>query len=104
MFLTKTARRLGAAVLGLAVAVVVVAEVPIKPVNLAAPTEGDTKIAKGVVRLLEGAHLTRHKVDEAMSKRVHQLFLEVWDPTKRFYLQSDIDEFAKFEKDYADAV
>src|SRR5438034_11098029 len=99
MFPTQPARRLGAAVLGLALlAVAAFAEIPLKPVNLAEPSETDAKIAKGVVRLLEGAHLTRHKVDEAMSKRVHQLFLENWDPTKRVYLQTDIDEFAKFEK------
>ncbi len=100
-----SARRLGVAALGLALAAVVaVAEVPIKPVELVQPTDADTRIAKGVVRLLEGAHLTRHKVDDAMSKRVHQLFLEAWDPTKRFYMQSDIDEFTKFEKDHAEAI
>jgi carboxyl-terminal processing protease len=105
MLAYSSARRLGVAALGLALAAAVVfAEVPIKPVQLVQPTETDAKIAKGVVRLLEGAHLTRHKVDEAMSKRVHQLLLENWDPTKRFYLQTDIDEFAKFEKDHAEAI
>jgi carboxyl-terminal processing protease len=105
MFPNLTARRLSAAVIGLALAAVVaLAEVPIKPVPLAEPDQNDVKIAKGVVRLLEGAHLTRHKVDDAMSKRVHQLFLESWDPTKRFYLQADIDEFSKFEKDHAEAI
>src|SRR5262245_26102393 len=104
MLANPFARRLGAAFLGLALAAVAVAEVPIKPVNLAQPTETDAKIAKASVRLLETAHLTRHKVDEAMSKRVHQLFLANWDPTKRFYLQSDIDDFAKFEKEHAEYI
>ena len=54
--------------------------------------------------LLEGAHLSRHPVDDVMSKRLHHLYLESWDPTKRFYLQSDIDEFAKFENDHAEAI
>src|SRR5262249_15136505 len=46
----------------------------------------------------------RHRVDETMSKRMHQLFLESWDPGKRFYLQADIDEFAKFETLHAAAI
>ena len=46
MFPTQPARRLGAAVLGLALAAVVAfAEIPLKPVNLAEPSETDAKIA-----------------------------------------------------------
>ncbi len=73
-------------------------EIPIKPVPLAEPTATDVKIARAVVMILENAHYTRHPVDEEISKRLHQLYLDSWDPTKRYYLQSDIDEFAKFEK------
>jgi carboxyl-terminal processing protease len=85
-------------------AVVSAADPPLKVVPLVEPTATDAKIARGVVAILEGAHLSRHPVDEEMSKRLHHLFLDSWDPTKRFYLQSDIDEFAKFEKQHGDAI
>lgn len=99
-----TARRLGASVLSLLVVVATYADSSLRPVELTPPTETDARIAKGVVRLLEGAHLGRHKVDETMSRRMHRLFLESWDPAKRFYLQSDIDEFAKYETEHAAAI
>jgi carboxyl-terminal processing protease len=105
LFNTFRPTRPGAVLLGLIlVAGPAAAEVPIKPVALVEPTEQDSKIARGVVRMLENAHLSRHAVDESMSRRVHHLFLESWDPGKRFYLQSDINEFAKFEKDHAEAI
>src|ERR1051326_3633688 len=97
-------RRLSAALLALVVAAYAVAEAPIKTVPLVDPNETDAKIARGVVSMLEGVHLTRHKVDKDMSQRLHQLFLESWDPGKRFFLQSDIDEFAKFQNDHGEAI
>lgn len=104
MLRTHPARRLVAAILGVALAAgfVLADASPIKPVALVKPTEADAKIAQGVVRLLEGAHLGRHRVDDNMSKRLHRLFLDSWDPAKRFYTQADIDEFAKFESGHAD--
>lgn len=99
---TKPAARAWAATLfSLLVLLSTHADTSLRPVELVPPTETDSRIAKGVVRLLEGAHLGRHKVDETMSRRMHRLFLESWDPGKRFYLQSDIDEFAKYEPEHA---
>jgi carboxyl-terminal processing protease len=99
-----TIRRRVACVLSLVVSLSLYADTSLRPVELVPPTETDSRIAKGVVRLLEGAHLGRHKVDETMSRRMHRLFLDSWDPGKRFYLQSDIDEFAKYETEHAAAI
>jgi len=105
MFRFHPARRLGVAILGVVLATAwATADTTIKPVALVQPTESDAKIAQGVARLLEGAHLGRHRVDEDMAKRQHRLFLESWDPAKRFYLQSDADEFSKFQTGHAELV
>ena len=90
--------------LGLALMVMGKADTPIRSVKLEAPTELDSKIAEGTVRLLQAAHLSRHKVDDEISKRLHHQFLESWDPWKRYFLQSDIDEFAKFETLHGQAI
>ena len=51
------------------------------------------RIAQRVTRVLPQAHITRHRVDDAISERVHKGFLESFDPLKLYFMQSDIDEF-----------
>jgi carboxyl-terminal processing protease len=53
-----------------------------------------------VSQLIEEAHLTRHKLDNEISGRLHRLFLEHWDPKKLFFLESDIEEFARYENQH----
>lgn len=103
-FLKRSSPWLAGMFLGLTLMWVGHADTPIRAVKLESPTELDSKIAQGTVRLLQAAHLSRHGVDEEMSKRLHQLFLESWDPWKRYFLQSDVDEFAKFEKLHGQAI
>src|SRR5437764_1502185 len=64
---------------------------------LARPDARDRQIVSTVPQLIEEAHLTRHKLDNEISGRLHRLFLEHWDPRKLFFLESDIEEFAGFE-------
>jgi carboxyl-terminal processing protease len=61
---------------------------------LATPDARDRQIVEYVASLIGEAHLTRHKLDNEISTRMHRLFLEGWDPRKLFFLQADIDEFA----------
>ncbi len=90
--------------LGLALMLMGRADTPIRSVKLESPTELDSKIAQGTAKMLQAAHLSRHKVDEQMSKRLHKLFIDGWDPWKRYFLQSDIDELAKFETLHGEAI
>lgn len=54
----------------------------------------DKLIAGSLARIIDEVHVTRHKLDESISQRMHRLFIEQWDPRKLFFLESDIAEFA----------
>jgi carboxyl-terminal processing protease len=71
-------------------------------VELAKPDRNDREIVQGVSMLIEQAHLKQHKVDADISRRMHRLFIEGWDPKKLFFLESDVAEFAAAESKHAD--
>src|SRR5215207_5943859 len=70
--------------------------------ELAKPDHNDRQIVQGVSMLIEQAHLKQHKVDADISRRMHRLFIEGWDPKKLFFLESDVAEFAAAETKHAD--
>lgn len=47
--------------------------------------------------VVERGHYDPKNIDDEFSKGVYKDFLEALDPSKRFFIQSDIDEFSKFE-------
>ena len=59
-----------------------------------APTTRDKQIATSFARLLEGRHVSKIKIDEAVSERSFELFLKAIDPTKLYFNQSDVELFA----------
>ncbi len=59
------------------------------------PTRTDSTIVMLVRRELERRHISKHAVDDEMSKRCFDAFLETLDPLKLYFYQSDIDAFAK---------
>ena len=42
-------------------------------------------------------HYNPALIDDAFSKGIYKDYIEALDPSKRFFLQTDIDEFSKFE-------
>jgi carboxyl-terminal processing protease len=48
-----------------------------------------------VARLLEQGHYTRRKLDEEMSGRILDTYLQALDSTKLFFIQDDIDQIHK---------
>lgn len=54
--------------------------------------------------VLEKGHYSPVAMDDAFSKGVYKDYLEALDPSKRFFLQSDIDEFSKYELELDDAL
>jgi carboxyl-terminal processing protease len=50
------------------------------------------QIAITVARLLEQAHYSRQKLDDAMARKILDTYLEDLDYTKLFFTQADIDE------------
>ena len=68
---------------------------PSKPaVDLAKGDARDKLIAGSLAQIFGEVHLTRSKLDESISQRMHRLFVEQWDPRKLYFLESDIAEFA----------
>ncbi|QDT69554.1 Tail-specific protease precursor [Planctomycetes bacterium MalM25] len=73
------------------------AVVTVAPV-LAAPAPPDRQtqtIARSVRFLLEQKHISRQAIDDTISQRCLESFLESLDPLKLYFYQSDIDEFAR---------
>lgn len=53
--------------------------------------------------LVQG-HYEPHQIDDAFSVKVYDEFLERLDPSKRYFLQSDIDEFSAFKTKIDDQI
>lgn len=49
--------------------------------------------------VIEKGHYNPAAIDDAFSKGVYKDYIQALDPSKRFFLQSDIDEFSKYETD-----
>lgn len=70
-------------------------------VTLKRPDRKMGLIASLVVQLLAKEHYTRRQMDAAFSGEVFDEYLRVMDPTRIFFLQEDIDMFAKSKDDLA---
>src|SRR5262245_59628742 len=55
----------------------------------------ERQIAQAVSKALREGHLSKHPLDEEISRRVFVTFLKLLDPMKVYFSQADIDEFAK---------
>ena len=63
------------------------------------------KIAVSVASLLQQGHYSRHKLDDEMSKKVLDQYLQDLDPNKLFFTQADVDKLrAKYETSLDDAI
>ena len=47
--------------------------------------------------VIEKGHYNPALIDDKFSKGIYKDYIEALDPSKRFFLQSDIDEFSKYE-------
>jgi carboxyl-terminal processing protease len=59
--------------------------------------EKDKMLLELLTFVIEKGHYNPAKIDDTFSKGIYKDYLEALDPSKRFFLQSDIDEFAKYE-------
>ncbi len=59
--------------------------------------EKDQLLLEMITYLLEKGHYDPVKIDDTFSKDVYKEYIKSLDPTKRFFTQADIDEFAKYE-------
>jgi len=66
--------------------------------------EKDKLLLELLTFVIEKGHYSPAEIDDTFSKGVYKEFLKALDPTKRFFLQSDIDEFSKYETDLDDEI
>jgi carboxyl-terminal processing protease len=63
---------------------------------VAAPTQpsaADRQIVSVVSMLIEGRHMSRHRLDDEISQRALKTFIKELDPLKLFFYQQDVDQF-----------
>ena len=66
--------------------------------------EKDKTLLELLQFVIERGHYHPAAIDDAFSKGVYKDYVNALDPSKRFFLQSDIDEFAKYETSIDDEI
>ncbi|MEM9187184.1 MAG: carboxy terminal-processing peptidase [Planctomycetota bacterium] len=59
------------------------------------PSENARRITLGVRMLIEQGHVSQQRINDQMSERCLNKFLETLDPWKLYFYQSDVDEFRR---------
>lgn len=67
------------------------------PAQVAKEKANHRHVAFVVTSLLKKEHLSRRPIDDMISKRAFEMFMDQLDPLKVFFLQSDFDEFSVYE-------
>jgi carboxyl-terminal processing protease len=68
------------------------------------PATQDRTVTRLVAMMMKKEHLTKHALDDEISRRGLDLFLKSVDPRKLYFYQSDIDEFNQRRNDLDDMV
>lgn len=76
----------------------------VTPGELKNPRAADRQVTAAVVQRLAQDHLSRHAMDDEISSRALDLFIKMIDPQKRYFLQSDIDEFNQYRTQLDDMI
>ncbi|WP_418138737.1 carboxy terminal-processing peptidase [Marinomonas sp. RS-M-Aa-14] len=63
-----------------------------------------TKSPKSLVEMIEGIHYNRPHIDDAISSKAFDYYIDALDPSKSFFLQSDIDELSQYRYSFDDAL
>lgn len=66
--------------------------------------EKDRLLLELLTFVIEKGHYSPAEIDDNFSKSLYKEYIKSLDPTKRFFLQSDIDEFAKYETELDDQI
>lgn len=66
--------------------------------------EKDKLLLELLTFVLEKGHYSPVEMNDDFSKKVYAKYLDNIDPTKRFFIQSDIDEFQKYETSIDDMI
>ncbi len=72
------------------------------PADLVAPRPNDRHVTNVVMTLLRHEHLSRHPLDDEISERGLESFLQTLDPMKMYFYESDAVEFQKHRDELDD--
>jgi carboxyl-terminal processing protease len=72
--------------------------------DLTTPGKNDRSVTLAVTALLKQQHLSKHPLDDEISRRWMKNYLKTLDPMKVYFVQSDIDGFMKRQDDLDDMV
>ncbi|MFV8343460.1 carboxy terminal-processing peptidase [Flavobacterium sp. XS2P39] len=64
--------------------------------------EKDKLLLELLTIVIQKGHYNPANIDDTFSKGIYKDYIEALDPSKRFFLQSDVDEFSKFETELDD--
>jgi carboxyl-terminal processing protease len=67
-------------------------------------TDKDKALIDLLTYVIDNAHYNPVAIDDNFSKGVYKSYLEALDPTKRFFTQADINEFAPYETKLDDQI
>lgn len=70
--------------------------------NQDANPDKDKLLLELLTFVLEKGHYSPATIDDAFSKGIYKDYIQALDPSKRFFLQTDIDEFSKYENELDD--
>jgi carboxyl-terminal processing protease len=54
----------------------------------------DGKTAQMVASMVSSRHINHPAIDDSLSEKLMDRYIEIWDPQKLYFLKSDIDEFS----------
>ncbi len=72
--------------------------------DVTAPSANDRTVSRLVAMMMKREHLTKHPLDDEISRRALDLFLKSLDGRKLYFYQSDVDEFNQRRNDLDDMV
>lgn len=74
------------------------------PSNKIEDPEKDKLLLELLTYVLERGHYSPSEINDDFSAQVYKKYINGIDPTKRFFIQSDIDEFSKYEDKIDDLI
>lgn len=75
-----------------------------KQKNIEGDPEKDKLLIELITFVIEKGHYSPADIDDEFSRGVYKSYLESLDPSKRFFTQSDITEFSKYETEIDDLI
>lgn len=71
--------------------------------ELQPPHEYD-QVSKELVEMLEGIHYNRPHIDDTISAKAFDYYIDALDPTKSFFLKNDIETLSRYKNSFDDAL